>query len=103
LLTIASNDKELVIFADVVDLNIRVGGNYLLLGREVGALLELEVSDSSRQGEIAVDTTEIDEASSGLDTCFLGCLSLEQPCEAAQVTHLRSGACGRRRGASPGL
>jgi hypothetical protein len=47
LLTIASNDKELVVFADLVNLNVRVGGDYLLLGREIGALLELEVSDSS--------------------------------------------------------
>ena len=102
LLTIASNDQELVVLADVMYLNIRVGGDYLLLRGKFGALLELKVSDGPRKSEVAVDTTEIDEATGGLDACFLGCPILVKSCDTAQVTYLRSGACGRRRGALHG-
>lgn len=101
-LTIASNDQELVIFADIMDLDVRIGGDYLLLRGKFGALLELKVSDGSRKSEVAVDTTKIDEATGGLDTCFLGCLLLVKSYDAAQVMYLRSGACGRRRGALRG-
>jgi hypothetical protein len=43
-LTITGNDKELVILVDVVYLDVGEGSDDLLLGREVGALLELEVA-----------------------------------------------------------
>lgn len=48
-LTIAGNDEELVVIVDVVDLDVGEGSDYLLLRREICALLELEVSDGTRQ------------------------------------------------------
>lgn len=47
-LTIAGDDQELVILVDIMYLNIREGSYYLLLGRKVGALLELEVTYRAR-------------------------------------------------------
>ena len=55
-----------------MDLNIRECGDDLLLGRKIGALLELEITYCTGQGEIAVYATEVDKASCGLDTCLLG-------------------------------
>ena len=52
-------------------LNVGECGNYLVLGWEFGALLELEVANGSRQCEIAVNATKINEATCGLDSCFL--------------------------------
>jgi hypothetical protein len=71
-LTITCNHQELVILVDVVDLDVREGGDYLLLGREVGALLELKVTYRTRQGKVAVDAAEVDETTSCLDARFLG-------------------------------
>ena len=47
--------------------------NYLLLWRQLCALLELEIADCAGQGQVAIDTTEVDEASSGLNSCLLSC------------------------------
>jgi hypothetical protein len=47
-LTIACNDQELVILVDVVYLDVRERGDYLLLGWEIGALLELKVTYRTR-------------------------------------------------------
>ena len=70
-LTIARNDEEFVVLGDVMYLDVREGGHDLLLGRKLGALLEFEVSDSSRQSEVTVDAAEIHEASGGLNTRLL--------------------------------
>lgn len=45
--TIAGNDQEFIVVADLVRNNIRERSHYLLLGRKLGALLELEISDGS--------------------------------------------------------
>jgi hypothetical protein len=47
-----------------VNHDIRVGGDDLLLRRELGALLELEITNCPGKRKVAVDTTEIDESSS---------------------------------------
>jgi hypothetical protein len=60
-----------------VYLDIGEGSNYLLLGREIGALLELKVTYRTRQGKVAVYTAKVDETASGLDTRLLGCGLLE--------------------------
>lgn len=54
-------------------LDIWEGSDYLLLGGKIGALLELEIAYRTRQGEVAVHATKIDEASCGLDTCLFDC------------------------------
>lgn len=50
--------------------HIRESGHDLLLGGELRALLKLEVTNSSRKGKVAIDTTKIDKAASGTDTGF---------------------------------
>jgi hypothetical protein len=47
-----------------VNHNVRVGGDDLLLRRQLGALLELKIANCSGKRKVAVDTTEIDESSS---------------------------------------
>lgn len=53
--------------------DIGVGGNDLLLGRKLGALLELEISDGAGQGEVAVNTAKVDKSAGGRDSCLLAC------------------------------
>lgn len=72
--TIASNNQELIVLVDVVYLDVGEGGDYLLLRGKIGALLELKVAYRARQGKVAVDTAEINEAASSLNTCLLGYL-----------------------------
>jgi len=98
-LTVASNDKELVVVVDVVDLDVGEGSHYLLLRGKIRALLELEVANGTRQCEVAVDAPEIDESTGSLDTSLLGCVMLEQSHSRRAVSDLRFVACGRRRGA----
>lgn len=60
--------------------HIGVCGDDLLFGRELRALLEFEVTDSTGQGKVAIDTAEIDEATSSRDTGLLACSnSLSDP------------------------
>lgn len=51
--------------------HIWVCGDDLLFGGKLGALLEFEVTDGTGQGKVAVDTTEIDKATSSADTGLL--------------------------------
>jgi hypothetical protein len=71
LLTVTSKHNELIVVGKVVNSHIGVSGNDLLLRRQVGALLELEVTDSTGKGEVAVDTTKIDKAAGGANSCLL--------------------------------
>lgn len=70
-LTVTGKHNKLVIIRQVVNSHVGVGGNDLLLRREVGALLEFEVTDGTRQGEVAVDTTKVDEATGGANSSLL--------------------------------
>jgi hypothetical protein len=45
--------------------------DYLLLRREVCALLELKVSDSSAKGKVAVNSAKVDEATGCADAGLL--------------------------------
>lgn len=51
--------------------DVGVGSHNLLLGSKFGALLEFEVADGSGESEVAVDSSEIDKATSGSDSCLL--------------------------------
>jgi hypothetical protein len=53
-------------------LNVGEGSDYLLLGRKIGALLELEVTYRARQSQVTVNTAKVDKTTCGLDTCLLG-------------------------------
>ena len=70
-LTVASKYEELVIVGQVVDHNIGVCGNDLLLGCQLGALLELKIANSSRESQISVHATKVDETASSSDTSLL--------------------------------
>jgi hypothetical protein len=72
-LTIACNHEKLVVFVDVVYLDVRERRDYLLLGRKIGALLEFKVTYRTRQSKVAVDTAKVDEATRSLNTRLLGC------------------------------
>lgn len=111
--TIAGDYQKLVVIREVVHNDIGVCGHDLLLGSKLGALLELEVADRSRQGQVAVHPSEVDEATSGGDSCFLAwrpkirSQKLMCVCGAARwvvksLAHLHFGACGQRRAASRG-
>ena len=54
-------------------LDVGKGGDYLLFGGKIGALLEFEVTYRTRQGEVAVDAAKVDKATSSLDTRLFGC------------------------------
>ena len=69
--TVTSNDEKFVVAVDLVYLDIGECGDDLLLRGQVRTLLELEVTYRARQGEVAVDTAKVDEASCGLDTGLL--------------------------------
>jgi hypothetical protein len=72
-LTVTGNNEELIVLVDVMDFDVGERSHYLLLRRKIGALLELEVANGTRQGEVAVDAAKIDEATCSLDTGLLGC------------------------------
>jgi hypothetical protein len=52
--------------------DIREDGNDLLLWWKFGGLLEFEVANGSGECQVAIDTTKIDKASCGSDSCPLG-------------------------------
>ena len=78
LLTVTGKHNKLVVVGKVVDSHIGVGGDNLLLRREIGALLELKVTDGTGQGEVAVDATKVDKATSGANSCLLACLRVSK-------------------------
>lgn len=59
-------------------LDIRESRDNLVLGRELGALLELEIANGAGQGEVAVHAAEVNESAGGLDTGLLGCGELAE-------------------------
>ena len=98
LLTVTSNDNELVIVRDVVDGNLWERGDDLLLGWEVGALLEFKVSDGAGQCEVAIDTTKVDETSGGTNSCLLAwrCVRRMGKAQRVRCAYPRFAACGRK-------
>ena len=51
--------------------HVRVGGDDLLLRGQIGALLEFEVANGTGEGEVAVDTTKVDEATCSANASLL--------------------------------
>lgn len=66
--TITGNDEEFIILGQIVHGHIGECSDNLLLGSQLGALLELEVTNGSREGKVAVDTAKVDKAAGGTDT-----------------------------------
>lgn len=71
LLTVTSKDQELILVRKLMHLDVGVGGNDLVLGGELGALLELKIANSTGQGQVAVDAAEVDKATRGCDSILL--------------------------------
>jgi hypothetical protein len=69
--TVTSNNKELVVFAHLVDSHVGESSDNLLLRWEVCALLELKVADSSAKRKVAVDSPKVDEATGCADAGLL--------------------------------
>ena len=69
--TIAGNNQELIILAKLVDGHVGERSDDLLLRREVCALLELKVTNSSAEREVAVHTTKVDEATCSANASLL--------------------------------
>lgn len=70
-LTIASNDKKLIIICVLVNSHIWERCDNLLLRREICALLEFEVAQGSAERKVAVDSAEIDKAACCANTRLL--------------------------------
>lgn len=83
-------------------LDIRKCGNDLVFGGKLCALLELEVAYRTRQGKVAIDTSEVNKPSGSLNTRFLGCSVLAISFSNDSSTYPRSEVCDRRKAASPG-
>lgn len=99
-LTVACNDKELVVIGELVDLNIGEGSDNLGLGCKLGALLELKVADGAGQGEVAVDAAKVDETAGGRDARLFSYRHMSDEPVGRRVlarAHLRAGACGPGR------
>lgn len=69
--TIASNDEELIILSHLVHGHIGEGSDDLLLRRKICALLELKVTNSSAECEVAVHAAKVDEATCCTDASLL--------------------------------
>lgn len=70
-LTVAGENEKLVVVGQIVRLDVGEGRHDLGLGRELGTLLELKVSNGPGEGQVAVDAAEIDKASGGVDAVLL--------------------------------
>ena len=57
-------------------LDIWEGSDYLLLGRQIVTLLELEITYRAGQGKISIHAAKVDKTTSSLDTCFFGYVAL---------------------------
>lgn len=74
--TVTGNDQEFIIFGNVVDRDVRICGDNLLFRRETGALLELEITNGARQGQVAIDAAKVDETTGRANPCLLACSSI---------------------------
>lgn len=70
--TITSNDDEFIVVGELVHSHVREGCDNLLLRRKICTLLELEVTNGSRESEVSVNTAKVDESTSRSDTRLLG-------------------------------
>ncbi len=70
-LTITSDDEELIVLGDIVSDNIWVRCHNLLLRGKIGTFLEFEVTNGTRQCQVAIDSAEVDESAGSTDSGFL--------------------------------
>lgn len=69
--TVTSDDQELVVLAHLVNGHVGESSDDLLLRREVCALLELKIADSSAKGKVAVNSAKVDESTGCADAGLL--------------------------------
>lgn len=69
--TVTGDDQELVVLAHLVNGHVGESSDDLLLRWEICALLELKVTDSSGESEVAVDSAKVDETAGCADAGLL--------------------------------
>jgi len=69
--SITGEENKLRVSGDGDDFDVREGGDGLVFGLEHGVVLVLEVSESSRESEHAIDSAFFDEAACILDALEL--------------------------------
>lgn len=60
--TITCNNNELVIFRDFMGDHIWKSCDDLLFRREVGTLLEFKITNGTRQSQVTVDSSKVNES-----------------------------------------
>lgn len=65
---VTSENQKFVLLSQLVFINIGECCDNLVLGRELSTLLEFEITDGTRQSQVAIDTTKVDETTSGSDS-----------------------------------
>lgn len=58
--------------------NVGISSDDLLLGAQIGALLEFEITKGARERKVAVDSAVVDEAARSAYSCFLACLRIRR-------------------------
>lgn len=58
--------------------HIGVCGDNLLLGRQLRALLEFEITDGTGQSQVSIDTAKVNEATRSTNASFLAYVRCEQ-------------------------
>jgi len=100
--TVTSNDDELVVVGNVVNGDLWKGSDDLLLRWEVGALLEFEIANGAREGEVAVDSAKVDKSTGCANSCLFACGVSVDEMQDLNPTHPRFEVCGRKTVASRG-
>jgi hypothetical protein len=73
MLTVTCKHNKLVIVRQLVHCHVGVRSDNLLLGRQIGALLELKVTNRTRESQVAVDATKVDKATGGANSGLFAC------------------------------
>ena len=75
-LTIARNDKKLVVLRNFMSCHIGIGRDNLLFWGQVGALLELEIAQRAGQGQVSVDSAKVNKSTSCTNARLFACCTL---------------------------
>ncbi|KAH3665332.1 hypothetical protein OGATHE_004148 [Ogataea polymorpha] len=73
--SVTGKNNELVIFCSLMNHNVRICGHHLFLSRQMRRLLEFEISNSSGQRQVPVDTPQIDVSSGSNNSSLLSFIS----------------------------
>lgn len=66
-LTVAGDNQKFILIGKVVLLDVGVSSDNLVFGGQLGAFLEFEITNGTRQGEITVHATKVDKTTGRRD------------------------------------